>query len=88
MHDVLGVVEVEKRLAELEHAGLDVRIREMIAKRPTVEEQQAALQEWDQAVYFCWYERRLEAAINGEYHFSDQNSSGATRPSTGGPGWM
>ena len=56
---------MEKRLAELEHAGHDVRIREMIAKRPTVEEQQAALQELDQVAYFLWWKRQIEAAING-----------------------
>ena len=59
------MVEVEKRLAELERAGLDGRIREMIAKRLVVEEQQAALQELDQVAYFLWWKRQIEAAING-----------------------
>ena len=56
---------MEERLAEREHAGLDVRIHEMIAKRPTVEEQQAALQEFDQVAYFLWWKLQIEAATNG-----------------------
>ena len=67
---------MDDRLVELERANVDRRILEMIAQQPTVEEQQATLQLLDQAVYFRRWERRIEAALNGEDHLSGHNSSG------------
>ena len=74
---------MDDQVDELERAGVDRRILQMIAQQPTVEEQQATLQEFDWAVYSTSQLLLLEASINGEYHFSGHNSSEPTRPSTG-----
>ena len=83
VHDLLRVVEVDDRLAELERAGLDGRILQKIAQRPTVEGQQATLQEFDWAIYWSSQLLLLEASINGEDQFSGHNTSEPTRPPTG-----
>ena len=57
---------MDDRLVELERAHVDRRILQMIAEQRTVEEQQATLQQLDQAVYYRWWERRIEAALHGE----------------------
>ena len=74
---------MDDRPDELERANVDHRILQMIAEQPTVEEQQEALQVWDQAVYFEWWKRRLEGRTPGEDHLSGHNSSEPTRPPTG-----
>ena len=84
VHDLLRVVEVENRLTELEQAGIDNQIIEIIATRPTAEEQIATLQEWDAAVFWIQHCSRIEASMRGEVHSSNQNSSDPTRPSTEG----
>ena len=78
------MVEVENRLTELEQDGLDNQIIEMIATRPTVEEQIATLQDWDEAVFWIQQCSRIEASMRGEVHSSNQNSSDPIRPSTEG----
>ena len=57
---------MDDQLDELVRADVDRRILQMIAEQPTVEEQQETLQEVDQAVYYLWWERRIEAALHGE----------------------
>ena len=78
------MVDVENRLTELGLAGLDDQIIEMIAKRPTVEEQIATLQEWDEAVFWIQHCSRIEASMREEVHSSNQNPSDPIRPSTEG----
>ena len=74
---------MDDQLDELERADVDGRILQMIAQRPTVEEQQATLQEFDLAVYWTRQLLLLEASINGEDHLAGHNSSEPTRPPTG-----
>ena len=57
---------MEDQLDELVRAGVDRRILQMIADQPTVEEQQETLHEVEQAVYYRWWERLIDAALNGE----------------------
>ena len=57
---------MDDRLDELERANVDHRILQMIAEQPTVEEQQETLHEVEQAVYYRWWERLIDAALNGE----------------------
>ena len=57
---------MEDQLDELVRADVDGRILQMIAEQPTVEEQQETLQELEKAVYYCSWERLIEAALNGE----------------------
>ena len=57
---------MDDQLDELERADVDGRILQMIAEQPTVEEQQETLQEVEQAVYYRWWERLIDAALNGE----------------------
>ena len=54
------------QLDQLVRAGVDRRILQMIAEQPTVEEQQETLLELKKAVYYRWWERLIEAALNGE----------------------
>ena len=53
---------MEERLAELENAGLDDRVLEVLAKLSIVEGLEA-LQELEQAVYFRRRQREIEAAM-------------------------
>ena len=62
-------------MVELERAGVDRRILEMIEQLSTVEEQQETLKVWDESFYVAWWERRLENSI--------EHSSEPTRPPTG-----
>ena len=80
----MRMVDVENRLSELEQAGLSHQNIEMIARQPTVEEQLATLQEWDEAVFWIQHCSLIEASMRGEVHSSNQNSSDPTRPSTEG----
>ena len=57
---------MDDQLDELERADVDGRILQMIAEQPTVEEQQETLHEVEQAVYYRWWERLIDAALNGE----------------------
>ena len=57
---------MEDQLDELVCAGVDRRMLQMIAEQPTVEEQQETLHEVEQAVYYRWWERLIDAALNGE----------------------
>ena len=57
------MVEVENRLTELEQTGLCHQIIEMIARQPTVEEQLATLQEFDETVFWIWHCLRIEASL-------------------------
>ena len=57
---------MDDQLDELVRAGVDRRILQMIAEQPTVEEQQETLHEVEQAVCYRWWERLIEAALNGE----------------------
>ena len=57
---------MEDQLDQLVRAGVDRRILQMIADQPTVEEQQETLHEVEQAVYYRWWERLIDAALNGE----------------------
>ena len=57
---------MEDQLDQLVRAGVDRRILQMIAEQPTVEEQQETLLELKKAVYYCSWERLIEAALNGE----------------------
>ena len=57
---------MEDQLDELVCADVDRRMLQMIAEQPTVEEQQETLLELKKAVYYCWWERRILAALNGE----------------------
>ena len=57
---------MDDQLDELERADVDGRILQMIAQQPKGEEQQETLQEVEQAVYYRWWERLIDAALNGE----------------------
>ena len=57
------MVEVENRLTELEQAGLSHQSIEMIAIQPSVEEQLATLQEWDETVFWILHCLRIEASL-------------------------
>ena len=57
---------MEDQLDELVRADVDRRFLQMIAEQPTVEEQQETLHEVEQAVYYRWWERLIDAALNGE----------------------
>ena len=55
---------MEDQLDELVCADVDRRMLQMIAEQPTVEEQQETLLELKKAVYYCSWERLIEAALN------------------------
>ena len=57
---------MEDQLDELVCAGVNPLMVPMIADQPTVEEQQETLHEVEQAVYYRWWERLIDAALNGE----------------------
>ena len=57
---------MEDQLDELVCAGLNPRMVQMIADQPTVEELQETLLELKKAVYYRWWERLIDAALNGE----------------------
>ena len=57
---------MDDQLDELVRADVDRRILQMIAEQPTVEEQQETLLELKKAVYYCSWERLIEAELIGE----------------------
>ena len=57
---------MEEQLDQLEDAGVNPRMVHMVSDQPTVEEILETLLELKKAVYYCWWERRIQAALNGE----------------------
>ena len=57
---------MEDQLDQLVDAGVNPRMVQMVSDQPTVEEILETLLELKKAVYYCWWERRIEAALNGE----------------------
>ena len=57
---------MEDQLDELVCAGVNPRMVHTVADQPTVEEVLETLLELKKAVYYRWWERSIEAALNGE----------------------
>ena len=56
---------MEDQLDQLVDAGVNPRMVHMVSDQPTVEEILETLLELKKAVYYCWWERRIQAALNG-----------------------